>query len=169
MSLFIIWLMFQGSSYGLIVSSDYVKTNTPNKVTAESIANDRGFILPVPEIVDQIHKSATCRVPPSVRHWTYNVSSHNDEINQEILNNCVNKGLISGHKKDIVLSVRGDRVAIYGWHRLNGVPIQPYSTVHGSTYYDYSHGIRLVYPLATVDGEIVDLRDTKLYKKYRSR
>ncbi len=56
--------------------------------------------------------------------------------------------LISGHKKDLVLSNRlrqlPDRVAIYGWHRAPGDPIQPLSTVHGARYVDYSHGVRLV-------------------------
>jgi len=41
-------------------------------------------------------------------------------------------GLIAGIKKDIVISnkISADpkphRVAIYGWHQLNGKPIQPY-------------------------------------------
>jgi hypothetical protein len=56
--------------------------------------------------------------------------------------------LISGHKKDLVLSNRlrqlPGRVAIYGWHRGPGDPIQPLSTVHGARYVDYSHGVRLV-------------------------
>jgi len=45
------------------------------------------------------------------------------------------------------------RIAIYGWHRLNGAPIQPLSTVHGACYADYSHGIRLVSETVTVDGQ----------------
>ena len=35
-------------------------------------------------------------------------------------------------------------MAIYGWHRPGKGPIQPLSTVHGRSYVDYSHGIRLV-------------------------
>ncbi len=35
-------------------------------------------------------------------------------------------------------------LAIYGWHRENGVAIQPLTIVHKDTYVDYSHGIRLV-------------------------
>jgi hypothetical protein len=50
------------------------------------------------------------------------------------------------------------RVAIYGWHRSNGDPIQPLSTVHGEFYADYSHGIRLVARTAYVNGRAVDLR-----------
>ena len=57
--------------------------------------------------------------------------------------------LVAGHKKDLVLTRkmqgRPDRVAIYGWHRLSGEPIQPVSTVHVDWYADYSHGVRLVW------------------------
>jgi hypothetical protein len=70
--------------------------------------------------------------------------------------------LLAGHKKDLVLANRlssnRGRVAIYGWHRGNGDPIQPLSTVHGEYYADYSHGIRLVSRTAYVNGRPVDLR-----------
>ena len=71
--------------------------------------------------------------------------------------------LVSGHKKDLVLTNRlssaPGRVAIYGWHRPGGNPIQPLSTVHGAEYADYSHGIRLVSRTAFVNGQAVDLQD----------
>jgi len=51
------------------------------------------------------------------------------------------------------------RVAIYGWHRTNGRPIQPLSTVHGARYADYSHGVRLVSQTAFIDGKPIDLKD----------
>ena len=51
------------------------------------------------------------------------------------------------------------RIAIYGWHRLTGAPIQPLSTVHGACYADYSHGIRLVSEMALVDGQPVSIYD----------
>lgn len=44
------------------------------------------------------------------------------------------------------------RLAIYGWHYPTGQPIQPLSTVHGATYADYSHGLRLVSDLVWIDG-----------------
>jgi hypothetical protein len=71
--------------------------------------------------------------------------------------------LTAGQKKDVVLtrrlmSSRG-KVAIYGWHRPNGRPIQPLSTVHGAQYADYSHGIRLVAGTAYVDGVARTLAD----------
>ena len=65
--------------------------------------------------------------------------------------------LVSGHKKDVVmtnlLAANPGRIAIFGWHRLNGAPIQPLSTVHGACYADYSHGIRLVSETVLVEGE----------------
>ena len=64
--------------------------------------------------------------------------------------------LEAGSKKDLVLTRRlwemPGRVAIYGWHRLDGTPIQPLSLVHGARYADYSHGVRLVWSTAWLDG-----------------
>jgi hypothetical protein len=64
---------------------------------------------------------------------------------------------VSGDKKDVVitnlLAARQGRIAIYGWQRSTGEPIQPLSTVHGACYADYSHGIRLISGTALVDGK----------------
>ena len=64
--------------------------------------------------------------------------------------------MLAGHKKDVVLTNRlaakADRIAIYGWHRDPGDPIQPLSTVHGARYADYSHGVRLVWNQVTIEG-----------------
>ena len=50
-----------------------------------------------------------------------------------------------------------DRVA-HGWHKADGKPIQPLSTVHRDTYVDYSHGVRLVRRTVLVDGKARDIR-----------
>jgi len=50
-------------------------------------------------------------------------------------------------------------VVIYGWHRLDGKPIQPVCNGHGETYADYSHGIRLVSRHAKINGADVSLFD----------
>jgi len=69
------------------------------------------------------------------------------------------RGLISGIKKDVVLSNKTieqgktNRVAIYGWHQLNGKPIQPLYAGHINSYVDYSHGIRLVMDKIKVNGK----------------
>src|SRR5690606_27562682 len=64
--------------------------------------------------------------------------------------------LVAGHKKDVVIAnqvfATPERVAIYGWHRPDGTPIQPLYTRHAATWVDYSHGIRLVQRRALVNG-----------------
>jgi len=63
--------------------------------------------------------------------------------------------VIAGIKKDIVVTPkldRPDRVAIFGWHRENGEPIQPLYTGHVDWYVDYSHGARPVRRTMIVDG-----------------
>jgi len=69
--------------------------------------------------------------------------------------------LIGGHKKDVIISnsivsnlklAVPKPVVIYGWHQLNGTPIQPLYNGHGETYADYSHGIRLVQDSVSLDG-----------------
>ena len=63
---------------------------------------------------------------------------------------------IGGIKKDVVLSNSlldaPGKVAIYGWHQLDGKPIQPLYVGHVNTWVDYSHGIRLIKKLVQVDG-----------------
>jgi hypothetical protein len=44
-------------------------------------------------------------------------------------------------------------VVIYGWHTLEGTPIQSVYNGHGETYADYSHGIRLVQIAVSLDGK----------------
>ncbi|MCB0689748.1 MAG: hypothetical protein KDC53_24580, partial [Saprospiraceae bacterium] len=76
------------------------------------------------------------------------------------------KGLIGGIKKYVVLSAnikrdpRGNRVAIYGWHRMDGILIQPLYVGHVNTYVDYSHGIRLVWRRMKVDGKWIDYKES---------
>ena len=66
-------------------------------------------------------------------------------------------GLICGIKKDIVITNRlkekPNRVAIYGWRKLDGTLIQPLTIVHVDTYVDYSHGVRLIENRMLVDGK----------------
>lgn len=69
--------------------------------------------------------------------------------------------LVGGIKKDVVVTKRLSEVAvsprafIYGWHQLNGSPIQPLSAAHEASYEDYSHGIRLVLNQINVDGTVM--------------
>jgi hypothetical protein len=84
-----------------------------------------------------------------------------------------NKGLIAGIKKDVVISgrvprdSRPNRAAIYGWHRLDGKPIQPLYTGHVNWYVDYSHGIRLVLRRLRVEGRWMDYTQVLAHPVYR--
>jgi hypothetical protein len=65
--------------------------------------------------------------------------------------------LVAGHKKDVVIANKvfaaAGKVAIYGWHKPDGRPIQPLYTGHTAAWVDYSHGIRLVRRRMVVDGK----------------
>jgi hypothetical protein len=93
---------------------------------------------------------------PQMRSTEY-YRVHNEKIEAQSRTLGITQGaLVSGDKKDVVvtnlLAANPGRIAIYGWHRLDGAPIQPLSTVHGACYADYSHGIRLVSETVLVDG-----------------
>lgn len=132
--------------------------------TALEVADRYGFILPTRKMVDAIFKQAAFRFAPDplpagpqMRSTTY-YSKHNGNIMaQRPAFGCPLEALVSGHKKDVVLTNRltqsGGRVAIYGWHRPSGIPIQPLTTVHRAEYADYSHGIRLVGTTILLDGK----------------
>ncbi|WP_289031939.1 hypothetical protein, partial [uncultured Algoriphagus sp.] len=72
-----------------------------------------------------------------------------------------NGQLIAGIKKDIILSHQlsdlSNKVIIYGWHQLDGKPIQPVYAGHVDWYVDYSHGIRLISQLVKVDGKEIPI------------
>jgi len=82
--------------------------------------------------------------------------------------------LTAGVKKDVVVSNllsdpdRTRHVVIYGWHELDGHPIQPLTNVHIDSYVDYSHGVRLLNSDLMVDGVPMRmsrmLRDSVLYR-----
>lgn len=137
---------------------------------AARLAMEMGFVLPTTRIVDAIYQQAAVRVPPSPMNPTSQMTTtsyfvdHNRAVEKQLSEIRGSKyPLSAGHKKDLVLSNRliskPGRVAIYGWHRKNGKPIQPLSTVHGADYADYSHGVRLVSRTAYVDGRPVLLSE----------
>jgi hypothetical protein len=138
--------------------------------TAAAIADRFGFILPTKKMVDAIYLQSRHRLVPqplpagpemtsTAYYWT-----HNRMIEDQAHARGVRLGeLISGDKKDVVMTNRlvtnAGRIAIYGWHRGPGQPIQPLSTVHGANYADYSHGIRLVSETALIDGQLRSVYD----------
>ncbi len=146
---------------------------------AGQIAETFNMMLPTTRMVDAIYAQADLRLSPSPMTPGAQMSStsyfmqHNATVEQQRRNAGGRLGmLVSGHKKDLVLTNRlsshPGRVAIYGWHRPGGNPIQPLSTVHGAEYADYSHGIRLVSRTAFVNGQAMDLRDLLMDGTYAS-
>ena len=137
---------------------------------AARIAAQLGFFLPTTKMVDAIYEQALVRLAPAPMPPTAQMEStdyflrHNRTVSQQRDKTGVRlAALTAGQKKDIVLSNRlrskPGRVAIYGWHRQSGRPIQPLSTVHGASYADYSHGVRLVSSTAYVNGHPQPLAD----------
>lgn len=151
-------------SFGTNEDSIRFPLGLPSAVDA---LGNSGFILPTPKIVDLIYEQSVNKIAPRFMspgpqmESTAYVITHNNTIEGQLDN--LDFGLTGGHKKDVVISnrlaSRPNRIAIYGWHRLNGLPIQPLSTVHHLNYGDYSQGIRMVNAKAFINDTIVDLKD----------
>jgi len=133
--------------------------------TAVTVADRLGFLLPTRKMVDAIYDQSAFHFTPQPLPAGPRMTStayyrtHNAMIDQQSQARGFRFGaLVSGHKKDVVMTNRlishPGQIAIYGWHRAMGDPIQPLSTVHGADYADYSHGIRLVSRMAMVDGKL---------------
>jgi len=154
----------------LAIGSDSDFLRIPmNLHTAVTVAERFGFILPTKKMVDAIYLQSRYHLAPQplpagpeMRSTEY-YSTHNHMIeDQEHAVGVPLGALVSGDKKDVVMSNRLamnlGRIAIYGWHRGPGQPIQPLSTVHGANYADYSHGIRLISEWALVNGKLQSIR-----------
>ena len=155
----------------LAVGSDsdyFLSPMTP--LLAQRICNALHCTLPTKKMVDQIYSTAPCKlrpqpIPPTPQMTTVPVfSQHNDSVRSirfPVLSQYPFGTLVGGTKKDVIISNRiyqnlnpnvPKPVVIYGWHQLNGTPIQPVYNGHEETYADYSHGIRLVLDSVLVDG-----------------
>jgi hypothetical protein len=162
--------IFVTPDYLAIGSNDDFLRIPMNLHTALAIADHFRFILPTKKMVDAIYfQSRYHLVPqplpagPQMRSTAY-YWSHNQMIEGQAHSLGVRLGeLVSGDKKDVVMTNRlarnVGRIAIYGWHRGPGQPIQPLSTVHGANYADYSHGIRLISEVAFIDGKLRPVSD----------
>lgn len=163
------------------VAPDYLSVGTNGDwarvpltpIAAQKIADRLQCFLPTRKMVNDIYLQAKVKLEPvpmyafrdsSVTMWQHHLIVEGQRKGQ--------KGLIAGIKKDVVISgkisrdPKPNRVAIYGWHKLNGIAIQPLYTGHVNWYADYSHGIRLVYRTIRVNGKRMDytavLKDPKL-------
>ncbi len=138
--------------------------------TAQRIADAFDCILPTPRMVDAIYAAAEVKleplpIPPSAAMTTPAVfAQHNGMVHTQRLAELTARplgALVAGDKKDVVISTRlatgTNQVAIYGWHRPDGKPIQPLYTGHAATWVDYSHGIRLVHQEMDVNGRPMNI------------
>ena len=127
---------------------------------AQELADSLQCFLPTRKMVDEIYNSAVIKLAPiplaQNRDSTPTFYQHHLAVEKQ---RAGRKGLVAGIQKDIVTTGRlytypkRDRVAIYGWHQLNGKPIQPLYTGHVYWYVDYSQGVRFVYKLVKVNGK----------------
>ena len=148
----------------LAIGSDADHLHVPLSLPAAlAVGRAFGFMLPTRRMVDAIYAQAPVRLAPQplppgpAMRSTAVLLQHEDLVERQRRQAAAPAGaLVAGHKKDLVLSPRlwawPDRLALYGWHRPGGTPIQPLSTVHGARYADYSHGVRLVGLMAFVGG-----------------
>uniref|UniRef100_UPI0018E4CA71 hypothetical protein n=1 Tax=Roseovarius salinarum TaxID=1981892 RepID=UPI0018E4CA71 len=162
----------------LALGSDRDYVRVPLGLRAATRIGERfDMLLPTTQMVDLIYRAARVRLAPQPMQPGPQMTStdyllrHNATVQAQSRRAGAARGtLLSGHKKDLVLTnritERRGRVAIYGWHRRNGTPIQPLSTVHGAGYADYSHGVRLVSRTAFLDGRPIDLRDLMANPRY---
>lgn len=130
-----------------------------NPYTAQAFCDAFGFVLPTSKMVNDIWTAAPVHVEPRPliqdRDAPLTFLQHHRIIEEQLAGRG-RGALVAGIKKDVVVTnkllERPNRVAIYGWHYLNGQPIQPVYAGHVDWYVDYSHGIRPVRRWMVVDG-----------------
>ncbi len=156
------------------VTPDYLSIGSNNDfsripltpMSAQRIADSFHCFLPTRKIVNDIYAQAKIKLEPQPM-YAFRDSAPTFYHHHLIIEGQrqLRKGLIAGIKKDVVISgkisrdAKPNRVAIYGWHKLDGKPIQPLYTGHVDWYVDYSHGIRLVHRTIYVEGKAMDYVD----------
>jgi hypothetical protein len=159
---------FVAPDYLAIGSDDdfFITPLTP--FTAQAIADRLDCILPTSRMVDDIYTNATVKltpapIPPSPAMTTVAVFLHHNEMVRAMRGERPLGALVAGHKKDVVIANKlfttPGKVAIYGWHKSDGKPIQPLYTGHIASWVDYSHGIRLVSRRILVNGEVKSIEE----------
>lgn len=161
------------------VSPDYLSVGSDDDwarvpltpMTARRIADSLHCFLPTRKMADDIYRHATVKLEPvplfafrdsAITFWHHHLLIEGQRKNR--------KGLIAGIKKDVVITAKAaaDRVAIYGWHKPDGKPIQPLYSGHVNWYVDYSHGIRLVYQKINVEGKWMNYKEVLEHRVYRN-
>lgn len=161
------------------VSPDYLCVGTDSDflrlpvtpLAAQRIADMLGCFLSTPKICDDVYRVARMKLEPVP------MMCERETFNTFVVHNYIiegqrkgRKGLVAGHKKDVViagaLSGKPGRIALYGWHKPDGKPIQPVYTGHIMRYVDYSHGFRLVKREIWVDGKKMDYAEVLAHPEY---
>lgn len=116
---------------------------------ALALASQQNCTLPTPELVDLIWKSADLKISPMPRTfkmWIMSemasptaIADQQRKIREAVAGQPFR--LLAGAYKDVVQV--GGKVGLYGWHRMNGIPIQPPFFGHNMGWKDYSQGLRL--------------------------
>jgi hypothetical protein len=156
------------------VSPDYLSIGTDDNwarvnitpKAAQQIADSLNCFLPTRKMVDDIYNAAKVKLEP-VPMYAYRDSTPTMWHHHLIVEGQRKgrRGLIAGIQKDVVISgkisrdPKPDRVAIYGWHKQDGKPIQPLYTGHIYWWVDYSQGIRLIYRKIKVGNKWMDYTD----------
>ena len=137
-------------------------------ILAQQVADYLGCSLPTRKISNDIWTKAAVKmspqtINPSPQMTTVPVfNDHNTMVWTQRKTKLAQHplgSLVAGDKKDVVITPQiytmppPARVAIYGWHKLDGSVWQPLYLGHESTYADYSHGIRLVEKDMILDGQ----------------
>ncbi len=159
-------------------NDDYCRIPT-GPITAQKLANLFGANLTTSKLTDNIYLNSTCKLAPVTYPWSdtstmvIRFQQHSSAIDSErVAANGTLGELTGGLKKDVVISnkiiEKPNNVVIYGWHKLDGTPIQPLYNGHINSYLDYSHGIRFINNEVLVDSVIMTvqqiLKDPILYK-----
>jgi hypothetical protein len=150
----------------LSIGSDYDFCRIPmNPMTAQRLAYLFGASLLTARLSDFIYSHSDVKLAPfnyipvgNANELVSKFVDHNAQIERQLAEAGGRHGqLVAGIQKDVILSVRiadrPDRVVIYGWHRLDGNPIQPVYSGHVWWYVDYSHGIRFINNEVIIDGK----------------
>ncbi len=136
-------------------------------ILAQRVANFLKCNLPTKKMVNLIYKNASIKLQPLPITPTKAMVTvpvfivHSNLIKTQLkpyLTEHNQSQLTAGHKKDVIISnkiysEKMPKVVIYGWHKLNGTPIQPLYNKHQNTWADYSLGIRLINRKVFVNGK----------------
>lgn len=178
-----------GMTGAIFVTPDYFSVGVDNDfvrmplmpATAEAIGARIDARLPTRKMVRDIHAAAPQKLaadpwgPPydSSMMTTSRFVQHNDRVSEQFnkMGYALGK-LTSGHKKDVVVTpmMDGQHVCIYGWFRDDSVKsaIQGPNvncSSHGSSYVDYSHGVRFVKNAMVANGETMLVHDVLRHPK----